>query len=81
MTKRQNFLATKYIEEKAISQKFLVYAQHIAMVSINRVDVLVSWNFQHIVNLRRIQLYNATNLKYGYPLIEIRSRREIIDET
>lgn len=75
------FLATKYIEEKAISEKFLVDAQHIAVASINRVDVLVSWNFQHIVNLRRIQLYNATNLKYGYPLIEIRSPREIIDET
>ena len=75
------FLATKYIEEQAISQKFLVDAQHIALASINRVDVLVSWNFQHIVNLRRIQLYNATNLKYGYPLIEIRSPRELIDET
>ena len=75
------FLATKYIEEKAISQKFLVDAQHIAVASVNRVDVLVSWNFKHIVNLRRIQLYNATNLKYGYPLIEIRSPREIIDET
>lgn len=74
-------LATKYIEEQAISHKFLVDAQHIALASINRVDVLVSWNFQHIVNLRRIQLYNATNLKYGYPLIEIRSPRELIDET
>lgn len=75
------FLAEKYIEERAISQKSLVDAQHIAIASINRVDVLVSWNFRHIVNLRRIQLYNATNLKYGYPLIEIRSPREIIDET
>ncbi len=74
------FLANKYIEEKAVSKKFLFDAQHIAVASINRVDVLVSWNFKHIVNLRRIQLYNATNLKYGYPLIEIRSPREVIDE-
>jgi len=75
------FLAKKYIEEGAISQKYLVDAQHIAIATINRVDVLVSWNFRHIVNLRRIRLYNAANLKYGYPLIEIRSPREIIDET
>lgn len=74
------FLAKKYIDEMAISKKFLVDAQHIALASIPRVDVLVSWNFKHIVNLRRIQLYNATNLKYGYPLIEIRSPREVIDE-
>jgi len=40
----------------------------------------VSWNFKHIVNLRRINLYNAANLKYGYPIIEIRSPREIISE-
>ena len=73
-------LAKKYIDEKAVSKKFFIDAQHIAIASINRVDVLVSWNFKHIVNLRRIQLYNATNLKYGYPLIEIRSPREVIDE-
>lgn len=74
------FLATKYIEEQAISQKYLVDSQHIAMASINRNDVLVSWNFKHIVNLRRIQMYNSTNLKYGYPTIEIRSPQEVIDD-
>ena len=56
------FLATKYIEEKAISQKYLVDSQHIAMATINKNDVLVSWNFKHIVNLRRIHLYNSTLL-------------------
>lgn len=75
-----DFLSAKYIEEEAISKKYLLDAQHIAIATINHVDVLVSWNFRHIVNLRRIQLYNSTNLKYGYPLIEIRSPKEIIDE-
>ena len=74
------FLANKYVEEKAISQKYLVDSQHIAMATINKNDVLVSWNFKHIVNLRRINLYNSTNLKYGYPTIEIRTTREVIDD-
>jgi predicted nucleic acid-binding protein len=74
------FLAKKYIEEGAISQKYLVDSQHIAIATVNRNDVLVSWNFKHIVNLRRIHFYNATNLKYGYPLLEIRSPREVINE-
>ena len=74
------FLAQKYIKEKAISKKYLLDAQHIAIATVNRVDVLISWNFKHIVNLRRIHLYNATNLKYGYPIIEIRSPREILNE-
>ena len=74
------FLAQKYIEENAISKNFLVDAQHIAIATIHRSDVLVSWNFKHIVNLRRIRLYNSTNLKYGYSLIEIRLPLEVIDE-
>lgn len=74
-------LATRYIEEQVVTEKFLLDAQHIAMASIHRVDVLVSWNFKHIVNLRRIHLYNAINLKYSYPMIEIRSPREVLDET
>ena len=57
------FLATKYIEERTISQKSLVDAQHIAIASIKQVDVLVSWNFRHIVNLRRIQLYKCYKSK------------------
>jgi len=72
-------LAKKYIKEKAISLKYLIDAQHIAIATVNRVDVLVSWNFKHIVNLKRIHFYNATNLKYGYPIIEIRSPREILN--
>lgn len=74
------FLSQKYIDEEAISPKCLLDAQHIAIATVNKNDVLVSWNFKHIVNLRRIQLYNATNLKYGYPILEIRSPREVIDE-
>jgi predicted nucleic acid-binding protein len=74
------FLANKYIEEEVLTRKSFVDAQHIAIATVNHVDVLVSWNFKHIVNLRRIRLFNATNLKYGYSLIEIRSPREIIDD-
>jgi len=73
-------LAQRYIKEKVVSLKNLLDAQHIATATINRVDVLVSWNFKHIVNLRKIHLYNSINLKYGYPLIEIRSPREVINE-
>ena len=71
-------LAQKYIEEDVVSDESLVDAQHIAIASVNRVDVLVSWNFKHIVNLTKIRLYNAVNLKYGYPLLEIRSPMEVI---
>ena len=48
----------------------------IAVVS--ELTELVSWNFKHIVNLQRIHGYNSVNLRYGYPLLEIRSPLEVI---
>jgi len=55
-------------KEGVVSEGYLVDAQHIAIATVNRIDVLVSWNFRHIMNLTRIRLYNSVNLKYGYPL-------------
>ena len=54
---------------------------HIALATVVDADVLVSWNFRHIVNLARIRGYNSVNLRQGYPVLEIRSPLEVfIDE-
>lgn len=70
-------LAAAYIEDGAIGAGMRADAIHIALATVARVDVLVSWNFKHIVNLKRIHAYNAVNLKRGYPLLEIRTPREV----
>jgi len=72
-------LAKRYIEEGIVTERFLIDAQHIAIATINRVNALVSWNFKHIVNLKRVRLYNSVNLKYGYYMLEIRTPMEVID--
>ena len=54
-------LAAAYIRDGAIPATMRVDAQHIAIASVARVDVLVSWNFKHIVSLRRIRGYNFVN--------------------
>jgi len=71
-------LADKYIIEQAVSRKYYEDALHIAIATINQVNVLSSWNFKHIVNLDKIRLYNAVNLKNGYNMLEIRTPREIL---
>ncbi|OGU12355.1 MAG: hypothetical protein A2X61_01265 [Ignavibacteria bacterium GWB2_35_12] len=71
-------LANKYIISKAISGKYTDDVLHIAAATIYKADVLVSWNFKHIVNLRRIKMYNAVNLMNGYSIIEIRTPREVL---
>jgi len=72
-------LAEKYLKEKIVSPKFTSDALHIAIATVNKVDVLVSWNFKHIVNLNRIRLYNSVNMKYGFSILEIRSPMEIVE--
>lgn len=49
-----------------------------ALATVARVDVMVSWNFKHIVNFSKIRLLNAVNLEQGYGLIEIRTPEEVI---
>lgn len=72
-------LADNYILEKVVGQTSLKDGRHIALATIHRVDVLSSWNFKHIVNLDRIRGYNSVNLKLGYPMIEIRSPKDLIN--
>ncbi len=53
-------------------------AHHVAIATVAKVDVIVSWNFKHIVHLDKIRGFNAVNLIEGYPTIEIRSPKELI---
>lgn len=71
-------LADKYISEGVVGRTSLEDCRHIALRTINRVDVLASWNFKHIVNLNRIKGYNSVNLKMGYPILEIRTPQELV---
>ena len=71
-------LADTYIAEKVVGKTSLTDCRHIALATINKVDVLVSWNFKHIVNLDKIKGYNSINLRLGYQMIEIRSPKDLI---
>jgi hypothetical protein len=71
-------LALTYIEEEILGKASLNDAYHIAIATVNRLDVLVSWNFKHIVNYDKIKLFNSINLRLGYPMIEIRSPKEFV---
>lgn len=72
-------LANRYIAEKVVGKTSLEDCRHIALATTNRVDVVASWNFKHIVNLNRIKGYNSVNYRYGYPMIEIRSPKDLIN--
>lgn len=73
-----SMLAQEYLTAKVIGAAHLEDARHIATATVHRVDILVSWNFKHIVNLDRIHGYNSVNLRLGYAILEIRSPQEVL---
>jgi hypothetical protein len=75
-----NDLAFEYISNKIVTNKYFEDALHIAFATYFDVDVLVSWNFKHIVNFNKIKLFNSVNLKEGYKALEIRSPKELFYE-
>jgi len=72
-------LAEAYLDHGVVGPGSHSDALHIALATIRRVDVLVSWNFRHIVNLGRIRSFNAVNLEQGYGVLEIRTPKEVLE--
>lgn len=72
-------LGELYVKENVVGPTSIEDCYHIALATINNVDVLASWNFKHIVNFTRIKGYNAVNLKNGYNLLEIRNPKDLIE--
>jgi predicted nucleic acid-binding protein len=72
-------LARQYIAEKVVGESSFDDCVHIALATIHKADILVSWNFKHIVNVYRIRGYNSVNLRQGYTTLEIRSPQDIIN--
>lgn len=79
LTEEAVMLGDTYIDENVVGKTSREDCFHIALATIHKADVLVSWNFKHIVNVMRIRGYNAVNIKLGYSTIDIRSPNEIIN--
>lgn len=79
LTEEAIILAEKYLKENVVGKSSRADCYHIALATVLKADLLVSWNFKHIVNIQRIHGYNAVNLMNDYPLIEIRNPREVFD--
>jgi hypothetical protein len=80
LTEESVALTEAYIAAGAVSEKWQDDAAQIAMATIARADLLLSWNFRHIVNFDRIRVFNSVNLAHGYSLLDIRCPKEIQHE-
>ena len=83
MTQDAETLAQNYIKRKIVPEHKIEDALHIGVATVAELDAVVTWNYQHLANLRREELFQSVNLEFGYlKRIEIITPMEVIgDET
>jgi len=70
-------LADAYLAAKVLGPARRADALHVAAATVGGADVIVSWNFQHIVNYQRIHGFNGVNVLNGYRELAIYSPLEM----
>ena len=78
--KEAEVLAQAYVDEGILGKSSMADAIHVATATIADADLILSWNFRHIVNYERIHKYNGINALKGYPPLEIHSPLEMKDD-
>ena len=72
-------LAATYIEAEILREKSFDDCQHIAYACVYNCDIIVSWNFMHIVNHRTISGVKSVNALAGYREMLIYSPTMLIE--
>jgi len=70
-------LQRMYLETGILGPQSKADALHVALATESQCSVIASWNFKHIVNFKKIPLYNGVNLTHGYNSIAIHTPQEI----
>ena len=71
-------LQRAYLAANIVSSKWEEDALHVAIATVTGCDLIVSWNFKHLVNFRRIKAYARINIENGYQPIDIYTPREAL---
>jgi predicted nucleic acid-binding protein len=71
-------LADEYVKQRAIPSDYPEDALHISIATINEINYLLSWNFEHIVKVKTRRIVNMVNASLGYPDLEIVTPAELI---
>jgi len=74
-----SILADLYVTEGVIPLKYRTDGLHIAIATINGLDMIISMNFQHIVKRKTVKMTGAINILKGYHAIEIYSPMEVVE--
>ena len=71
-------LHNAYLKAKILGKASESDALHVANATVAKADMIVSWNFKHIVHYDKIRGFNSVNMKEGYGMIAIYSPKEVV---
>ncbi len=66
LTEEAEQLAQCYIDKGIVPAKKWEDALHVAIASVEEMDAVISWNYRHMANLRKSELFQSVNLEEGY---------------
>lgn len=72
------FLHEAYIKARVLGKASKNDALHVANATLAKADMIVSWNFKHIVHYDKIRGFNSVNIREGYGTIAIYSPKEVV---
>ena len=72
-------LQQAYLDAGVVGRKWADDALHVATATVSECDMIVSWNFRHIVHYDKKRKYNAVNTLRGYNSIDILTPAEVIE--
>jgi hypothetical protein len=72
-------LGALYIKKGIIPEKYKDDALHIAAATVNRLDFVISYNYNHIVKLKTIIGTGLINRREGYQQVGLSAPKEIVD--
>jgi hypothetical protein len=78
LTQEAELLRDAYLLAGVVTVKYADDALHVAQSTLARADVLVSWNFKHLVNPSRVRAFNGVNTVQGYGQIIIMTPTDIV---
>jgi len=71
-------LSREYVRYGAVPHRYRKDALHIAIATVNHIEILVSWNYRHIVRRKTKEIIRMVNSLYNYPLLEIVAPPELL---
>ncbi len=73
-------LRDRYLSSGVVGPSCSSDAHHVAIATVVGADLLVSWNFKHLVHYAKIRGFSGVNLLDGYSPVEIRTPREVASD-